>query len=63
MVTTWQGLRWRFHEHCESAKAEQPMIVLVQVWECNGRVIYNTDRRLVESPDVGKKHRKIDVFA
>jgi hypothetical protein len=39
------------------------MIVLVQVWECNGRVIYNTDRRLVESPDVGKKHRKIDVFA
>jgi len=41
----WQGLEWRFHEHCESAIREAHGRVLAAVWDATmGRIIYKTDK-------------------
>ena len=41
----WQGLEWRFHEHCESAIREAHGRVLAALWDATmGRIIYKTDK-------------------
>ncbi len=41
----WQGLEWRFHEHCEAAKAEADGRVVAPLWDATmGRTIYKTDK-------------------
>ena len=41
----WQGLEWRFHEHCESAMQEAYDSVLAAAWDATmGRIIYKTDK-------------------
>jgi hypothetical protein len=41
----WQGLEWRFHEHCASAIAEADDRVVAAAWELTmGRIIYKTDK-------------------
>jgi len=41
----WQGLEWRFHEHCESAIQEAHDRVRVALWDATmGRIIYKTDK-------------------
>jgi hypothetical protein len=41
----WQGLEWRFHEHCASAIAEADDNVFAAGWEMTmGRMIYKTDK-------------------
>jgi hypothetical protein len=40
----WQGLEWRFHEHCASAIAEADDRIVAAAWEMTmGRRIYKTD--------------------
>ena len=40
----WQGLEWRFHEHCASAIAEADDNVVTAAWELSmGRMIYKPD--------------------
>jgi hypothetical protein len=41
----WQGVLWRFHEHCASAMAEAEDRVHAAAWEFTmGRMIYETDK-------------------
>jgi len=41
----WQGLEWRFHEHCQSAMQEAYDSVLAVAWDATmGRIIYKTDK-------------------
>lgn len=41
----WQGITWRFHEHCASAIAEAEDRVLATAWDFTmGRIIYKTDK-------------------
>jgi hypothetical protein len=41
----WQGLIWRFHEHCASAIAQADDRVHAAAWDFSmGRIIYKTDK-------------------
>ena len=41
----WQGLEWRFDEHCQSAMQEAYDSVLAVAWDATmGRIIYKTDK-------------------
>ena len=41
----WQGLEWRFHEHCQSAMQEAHDRILAALWDATmGRTIYKTDK-------------------
>jgi hypothetical protein len=52
----WEGVMWRFHEHCEAARAEAHDKVLAAAWDmAMGGAVYKTDPVLVyhgyEGPD------------
>lgn len=41
----WEGVRWRFHEHCQTAIEEAEDRVLAAAWDFTmGRMIYKTDK-------------------
>jgi hypothetical protein len=52
----WQGVIWRFHEHCQTAIEEAHDKILAAAWDiAMGGVVYKTDEVLVnlgyEGPD------------
>jgi len=68
----WQGVIWRFHEHCETAMEEAEDTILAVAWDiANGKTVPEASRKqkgkmlrlLLEwkRPDKWGKYRKIDV--
>ena len=52
----WQGMMWRFHEHCQTAIEEAHDKILLAAWDsAMGGVVYKNDKFLLslgyEGPD------------